>query len=162
MNLLRQCASWLTLFALAAASASAAPCTATLGADLTDISHSFRRTRGIPDFVAGALVRVVWAGGPAGRAGVAAGDVIQGVGGNLVQNVCDVRQAIAKHGCGDVRLAIRRGQDTIALNVTLVDAARFRRKKNDDATACQNGDGAACTALAKAPTGRRTPKDTPN
>ena len=124
-----------------------APCTPTLGADLTDISLAARRTRGIPDFVAGALVRVVWAGGPAG---VAAGDVIQGVGGDLVQNACDVRLAVAKHGCGDVRLAIRRGRDTIAIDAKLVDAARFRRKKSDDATACQNGDGAACTALAKA------------
>jgi TPR repeat protein len=130
--------------------AAASPCTPTLGADLTDVSHAARRTRGIPDFVAGALVRVVWAGGPAGRAGVLAGDVIQGVGSDLVQNACDVRLAVAKHGCGDVRLAIRRGRDTIALDATLVDAARFRRKKKDDATACQNGDGAACTALAKA------------
>ena len=129
---------------------AATPCTPTLGADLTDISHAARRTRGIPDFVAGALVRVVWAGGPAGRAGVAAGDVIQGVGGDLVQNACDVRLAIAKHGCGEVRLAIRRGRDTIALDATLVDASRFRRKKSDHATACQNGDGAACTSLAKA------------
>jgi len=129
----------------------AAPqCTPTLGADLTDISHAARRTRGIPDFVAGALVRVVWAGGPAGRAGAAAGDVIQGVGSDLVQNACDVRLAVAKHGCGDVRLAIRRGRDTIALDATLVDGARFRRKKAADATACENGDGAACTALAKA------------
>src|SRR4051812_39979237 len=94
--------------AFAAASAAAAPCAATLGADLTDISHSFRRTRHIPDYVAGALVRVVWAGGPAGMAGINAGDVIQGVGGDLVQNVCDVRQAVARHGCGEVRITLRR------------------------------------------------------
>jgi TPR repeat protein len=91
-------------------------------------------------------VRVVWAGGPAGRAGVNAGDVIQGVGNSLVQNVCDVRSAVEKQGCGDVRLTVRRGKDTLALDARLVDAARFKRKKGD----CQSGDGAACTALAKA------------
>jgi hypothetical protein len=145
VNSARPCAITLTLFALATASA-AASCTATLGADLTDISHHHRRTRNIPDYVAGALVRVVWAGGPAGRAGINAGDVIQGVGDSLVQNVCDVRRAVERQGCGDVRLTIRRGKDTLAVDARLVDAVRFKRKKGD----CQGGDGAACTALAKA------------
>src|SRR5204863_431953 len=63
----------------------------------------------------------------------------------LVQNVCDVRRAVEKQGCGDVRLTIRRGKDTLAVDARLVDAARFKRKKDD----CQSGDGAACTALAK-------------
>lgn len=126
--------------------AAALLCTATLGADLTDISLRHRQTRNIPDYVAGALVRVVWAGGPAGRAGINAGDVIQSVGGDLVQNVCDVRQAVEKHGCGDVLLTIRHGKDTLAVDARLVDAARFKRKPGN----CQGGDGAACTALAKA------------
>ena len=73
------------------------------------------------------------------------GDVIQAVGGDLVQNVCGVRQAIAKRGCGDVRLTIRRGVDTMAVDVHLADASRFHRKKG----LCQDGDGAACTAMAK-------------
>jgi TPR repeat protein len=124
---------------------AAAPCTPSLGVDLTDISHQHRRTRNIPSYVAGALVRVVWAGGPAGRAGVNAGDVIQGVGRDLVQNVCDVRRAVAKQECGDVRLTIRRGKDTLALDVGLRD---FPRRKKADT--CEGGDGAACTALAKA------------
>ena len=129
---------------------AAAPCTPTLGADITNVSNALRQSRNIPSYVSGALVRVVWAGGPAGRAGVGAGDVIQGVGDELVQNVCDVRLAIARRGCGAVRLTIRRGTDTIAFDAQLVDAARFRRNKMDDATACQKGDGAACAALAKA------------
>ena len=142
----------LALIALAAASASAAPCrTPTLGADLTDISHSVRKTRGIPGYVTGALVRVVWAGGPAGLAGIAAGDVIQAVGDDLVQNACDVRRVTETHACGDnVRVAVRRGPTTLAFDVHLANAARFRRKKAGVAIACQSGDGAACTALAKA------------
>src|SRR2546423_47950 len=68
-------------FALVALRATALPCPAPiLGADLTDISHSLRKSQHIPGYVAGALVRVVWAGGPAGLAGVSAGDVIQAVG----------------------------------------------------------------------------------
>ena len=123
------------------------PCAApTLGADLNDISHAARRTRHIPDYVTGALVRVVWAGGPAGRGGVVPGDVIQAVGSNLVQNVCDVRDVIDKQGCRVVRLTVLRGKDTVRIDVHLADAARFHRKRGT----CEGGDGAACTALAKA------------
>ena len=127
------------LIALTATAAAAPPCTPTLGADLNDISHATRRARSIPEYVAGALVRVVWAGD------LKPGDVIQGVGGDLVQNVCDVRRAVAKHACGDdVRLAVRRGTDTLALNVRLASVARRKTYT------CEEGDGAACTALAKA------------
>lgn len=134
-----------------AATAAVPPCrTPTLGADLTNISDSLRRTRGIPDYVAGALVRTAWVGGPAGRGGVKTGDVIQGIGPTLVQNVCDVRAAVESLRCGAVPLAVRRGTETLTLMVQIEDAARFKRKKLDDQKACQNGDGAACTALARA------------
>ena len=125
--------------------AAAAPCTPALGADLTDISRAHRRDRHIPDYVAGALVRVVWAGGPAGLAGINAGDVIQGVGDQLVQNACDVRNAVVKSGCGPARITLRRGIDTITKDVRIADAKRFKRKPGK----CDDGDGAACTALAK-------------
>lgn len=130
---------------VAAAFFATAPCTPDLGADLNDISHAVRRTRNVPEYVTGALVRVVWAGGPAGRAGVRAGDVIQGVAGDLVQNVCDVRRAVEKRGCGNALVTVRRGTDTLVLEVHL-DGSRFVRKK----TMCAEGDGAACTALARA------------
>ncbi len=131
---------------LLAAALLAAPCTATLGVDLTDISHAHRRARGVPGYVAGGLVRVVWAGGPAGLAGINAGDVIQGVGDQLVQNACDVRNAVAKRGCGSVRVTLRRGVETLTRDVRLADVKRFKRKPGR----CEDGDGAACTALAKA------------
>ncbi|HKO58027.1 MAG TPA: hypothetical protein VJ276_19320 [Thermoanaerobaculia bacterium] len=137
--------------ALLFAATAAAPCrTPTLGADLTNISDSLRRTRGIPDYVAGALVRTAWVGGPAGRAGIRTGDVIQAVGPRLVQNVCDVRAAVDLLGCQEVRLAVRRGPDTLTITLRLEDTSRFKRKTLDDQKACQNGDGAACTALARA------------
>lgn len=131
--------------------ASAAPCrNPSLGAELTNISNSIRQTRDIPEFVDGALVRVVLPKTPAARAGLEAGDVIQAVGSSLVQNVCDVRAVIARRGCVEVRLRVRRGDDTIVMDVRPVDASRLPQKKLDDATACLHGDGAACTAQAKA------------
>ena len=116
---------------------AAAACTASLGADLNDLSHAARRARNIPSYVAGALVRV-------GSGNLKAGDIIQAVGGDLVQNVCDVRRAVAMHGCGEVRLAIRRGNDTLGVDVRLTNA-RPRKPSR-----CEDGDGAACTALARA------------
>jgi TPR repeat protein len=137
--------------ALLLAATAAAPCrTPTLGADLTNISDSLRRTRGIPDYVAGALVRQAWVGGPAGRGGIRTGDVIQAVGTKLVQNVCDVQAAIHLLGCEPVRLAVRRGPDTLTITIGLEDVSRFKRKTLDDQKACRNGDGVACTALARA------------
>src|SRR4051794_2202355 len=62
------------------------PClTPTLGAETTNISDRLRETRKIPEFVAGALVRAVQPRGPAARGGLQPGDVIQAVGGDLVQ-----------------------------------------------------------------------------
>src|SRR5205814_2020153 len=101
--------------ALIAAFFAAAVCTATLGAELNDLSHAARKGRHIPDYVAGALVRV-------GSGDLKPGDIIQAVDRDLVQNVCDVRRAVAKHGCGDARVTVRPGDDTIAVNVRLVDA----------------------------------------
>ena len=123
--------------ALIATLFAAAVCTATLGAELSDISHAARRARNIPGYVAGALVRV-------GAGELKAGDIIQGVDSELVQNVCDVRSAMAKHGCGDVRLTIRRGDDTMIVNVRLTGAQPRKPSR------CEDGDGAACTALARA------------
>ena len=120
-----------------AAFLAAAVCTASLNADLNDLSHAARRARNIPDYVAGALVRV-------GSGELKSGDIIQAVGGDLVQNVCDVRRAVAKHGCGSVHLAIRRGTDTLGVDVRLTKA-RPRKPSR-----CEDGDGAACTALARA------------
>ncbi len=139
------------LLLLVTSAASAAPCrVASLGAEVTNISDAMRRARNIPSYIAGAMVRFVWAGSPAGRAGVGVSDVIQGVGDQLVQNACDFRAAFEKQGCGDTRLHIRRGIDTIAIDVHVPVNVRFPRKTLDDAAACRRGDGGACAAMAKA------------
>jgi len=140
---------FMALFS-ACESAWAAPCrNPSLGAELTNISNSIRQTRQIPEFVDGALVRVVLPKTPAARAGLEAGDVIQAVGSDLVQNVCDVRAVIARRGCAEVRLRVRRADETIVVDVRPVDESRLPGKKLDDARACLHGDGAACTAQAK-------------
>ena len=57
-----------------------------------------------------------------------------------------MRREIEKQGCGEVLFTVRRGTDTLALHAHLADASRFHRKKST----CEEGDGAACTVLAKA------------
>ncbi len=140
----------LALYATSAA-AAAAPCKEpALGAALTNVSDSLRATRKIPDYVTGALVRSVERVGPAARAAIHPGDVVQAVGGDLVQNVCDFLHAIEKHGCEEVHVVIRRQSSTIGIDVTPVPASRLRSKKVSDQQACGDGDGAACVALAHA------------
>jgi TPR repeat protein len=128
------------------------PCrNGTLGIEVADVSPAMRRSRAIPDYVAGAFVRVVPPRSPAKEGGLEVGDVIQAVGGELIQNVCDFRKAMAGHGCDEVRLTIRRGTATITLELYLGDATRFEPAKSvDRQSACRNGDGAACTAQAQA------------
>ncbi|MGZ4777864.1 MAG: PDZ domain-containing protein [Thermoanaerobaculia bacterium] len=137
--------------AFVAGTASAAPCRVpTLGADFTDISRAMRRGRHIPDYVAGALVRRVRAKSPAAVAGLQAGDVIQAIDHDLVQSACGLKSGIAKRGCDSATLNVRRGTDTISIKVRPVDAASLPQRTIGDQQACQDGDAAACTALAKA------------
>lgn len=127
------------------------PCrSGTLGIEVADLSTSIRRNRAIPDYVAGAFVRVVPPHSPANAGGVAAGDVIQAVGGTLIQNVCDFRKAMAGRGCDEVHLTIRRGAETLGLDLYLGDVKKFEPPRGLDANACRNGNGAACTAQALA------------
>jgi len=139
------------LFFAAAAGAGTPPCLVpALGAETTNISDRLREAKKIPDFVAGALVRTVQPRGPAARAGLQAGDVIQAVGSDLVQNVCGFRSAIERSGCRQVRLVVRREEATMKIDVRLVEASSLPGPKGDDQAACKSGDGAACTRLAKA------------
>src|SRR5689334_9538548 len=111
----------------------------TLGVEVADISPAMRRDRAIPDYVAGALVRVVPPRSPAKAGGIETGDVIQAVGGALIQNVCDFRKAMAGRGCDLVHVTIRRGSETIGLDLYLGDAKRYEPARSVDAKACRNG-----------------------
>jgi hypothetical protein len=116
------------------------------GAQITNISDALRESQGIVSYVAGALVRSVRPNSPASRAGLRPRDVIQAVGTNLIQNVCDYEGAIEKFGCGHVELTVRRDNSTIVFDVKLAEIPPGRF---DDQNRCLAGDGAACTSLAR-------------
>ena len=68
----------------------------------------------------GAAVSSVVAGGPAGDAGLRAGDVVTAVGDTAVADSNDLVAAVAAHRPGDeVKLTVKRGSDTLHLTVTL-------------------------------------------
>jgi putative serine protease PepD len=68
----------------------------------------------------GAVIGQVSSGGPAARAGLAAGDVVTKLGGSTVKNSSDLVAAIAAHNPGDqVKLTIRRGSSSLERSVTL-------------------------------------------
>jgi TPR repeat protein len=138
----------LALLAVAAVSAQCS--TPSIGAAVNDISHFIRRERNIPEYIGGAFVRSVIPKGPAARAGLHPGDVIQAIDRDLLQNACDASAAIAKRGCAGMKLTIRRGGETMSIGVRAVDASTLPARRLDDQRACEQGDGEACTSLAKA------------
>jgi hypothetical protein len=125
---------------------AAAACT--LSAEVTNISDRIRADRAIPDYVAGAIVRLVRINGPAARAGLQVGDVIQAVDDQLIQNVCGVNREISRHACNEVALTVRRGNATMVIPVRLSPPPKEGPHFDDD-TACKNGVPSACTALGK-------------
>jgi TPR repeat protein len=107
----------------------------TLGIEVTNISDRIRADRSIPDFVAGAFVRVA-------SGDIQAGDVIQAVGDHLIQNTCEFDRELTKRtACRDVDLTIRRAGETIKLN------AKLRPRKGAEAQDCTKQVPTACTAL---------------
>lgn len=68
----------------------------------------------------GALVAQIAASGPAGTAGLKAGDVVTKIGGTSIGGTSDLVAAIADHDPGDaVALTVLRGSATLHLTVTL-------------------------------------------
>ena len=120
----------------------------TLSVEVTNISDRIRRDREIPDYVAGAIVRIVRINSPASRAGVLPGDVIQAVDDQLIQNVCGFDRAISTHKCNLVKLTIRRANNTLEIPVRLTPPPQ-PGPHFDAAQACQNNVPAGCTALGK-------------
>jgi S1-C subfamily serine protease len=71
----------------------------------------------------GSLIARVVRSSPAATAGIRPGDVIQSVNGKAVRTPTDVQQALESTRVGEsVRLQLRRGSQSVALNVTSVAA----------------------------------------
>ena len=119
--------------------------TCTLSAEVTNISDQIRRDREVPEFVAGAIVRLVRINSPALRAGLRVGDVIQAVDDQLIQNVCGFDRAIGKRSCGEVKLTVRRRNATMEIPVKLTEPLPASRLS--DQQQCQLNVPAACTRL---------------
>jgi len=77
----------------------------------------------VPDFAAqgtGYALSSVVDGGPAQRAGLAAGDVIVQFGDSNIGSLADIDGALRKHKAGDrVQVVVRRGEESLTLEVTL-------------------------------------------
>jgi putative serine protease PepD len=68
----------------------------------------------------GAVIGQVTSGGPAEKAGLAAGDIVTKVGGSTVKNSSDLVAAIAAHKPGDqVKVTVKHGSSTVERTVTL-------------------------------------------
>jgi serine protease Do len=101
-----------------------------IGAYTVDLSESMAIASSVrQDLRAGALVvapnantRAVLVGGPAADAGLALGDVILSVDGELVTHDTSLAELLATYDVGDtVRLSVYRGGETITLSVVLED-----------------------------------------
>jgi hypothetical protein len=77
----------------------------------------------IPDMTGepgGVRLSGVRTGSPADAAGMRAGDIIVAIAGDTVANLVDMQNALVKHHPGDaVEIRVRRGDQTLALAVTL-------------------------------------------
>ncbi len=117
------------------------PCAhATLGIETVDASRALRRRHGLPDEVRGAMVVEVLPDGPAARAGIARGDVIERIDDTEVRGFAP--STLTPGGCGGrKRLAVRRGEERLSVEVVPADAARVF------ADACAHGSATGCFYL---------------
>ncbi len=78
----------------------------------------------LPDFAfegPGVLVKSVIEGSPAAKAGVQAGDILLAIGDTELKTLRDMSEALKAHSAGDVvKLRLKRGDDEIVLDATLV------------------------------------------
>lgn len=94
-----------------------------LGVEYEMLTQQLAQTEKL-DVSEGALIRAVVAGGPADKAGLKVGDVIQKVNDNVVAIPADLRSLVRTHQAGDVlSLKVWRAGKSIDLSVTLSSAS---------------------------------------
>jgi uncharacterized protein len=104
------------------AQAAAAKCEGTLGFDAGP----------------GAVVKVVYPGGPAAAAGVQVKDVVLKIGDEAIRFDCDVDKAAYNRSCEPVKVVLRRGGSDLDLTLMPVEQQAFLT------TACIEGNTSAC------------------
>jgi len=95
-----------------------APKNAKLGVQVQPLTPDLAQQLGLPEGSHGVAVAGVESGSPAERAGVRQGDVIVAVDGQAINNVSELRSALAKDK-SNVRLRIRRGDGYLFLAVPI-------------------------------------------
>jgi len=97
-----------------------------LGVQLIETTPELRRHLGGDDD-RGVLVSKVLSGTPAERAGIGVGDLILSVGGDPIENVADLRRALASRSGESFAVELVRDGRTLSVDVTLAE-------ENDEAT----------------------------
>jgi serine peptidase DegS len=94
-----------------------------IGIEPADVSGREARDYGLPH--GGVVTARLYRGSPADVAGLAPGDMIQGVDGQEVSSAQDVRARIARHPPGSrVRLGVDRGERRLQMEVPVIEAPR--------------------------------------
>jgi serine protease Do len=86
------------------------------------VAADLRAAVGLPEHD-GLLVRGVDESGPAGRAGVRAGDLVIGLGDTAIVTVDDLQEALAALDADEVQLHLVRGAEPLTVTVTFTPAA---------------------------------------
>jgi TPR repeat protein len=115
---------------------------ATVGARASDVSSRERQQLGLAVGAPGAVLYEVVRNGPADRAGLKDGDLVQTVDGDQVTSMCTFLKAVAERPAGsEVKLSALRGNQALEVNLRLGDAVDVHRE------ACDRGDPVGCQVL---------------
>ena len=118
--------------------APAVRCAGTLGFDAGPLTREVRKKLGLSEDVAGAVVTVVFPGGPAANAGVQINDVVEKIGDTPIRYDCDVDKAAYRRACDPVAVVLRRGRAPVEVTLTPVNQGPFL------SNACVGGSKDAC------------------
>ncbi len=115
----------------------------TLGIEARPISRQLRKKLALPDGAGGAVVARVDPGGPADKAGIAPGDVVEEIGGARIGNECDFEAAADNRSCDPARVVVRRAGASVEATLVPVEQEPFF------ARLCRDGIAGACFRQAR-------------
>src|SRR5262249_45688097 len=114
----------------------------TVGARATDVTSRERKQLGLPVGAPGAVLHEILQNGPADRAGLKDGDLVQAVDGDETTSMCALLKAVAERSAGsEVKLSVQRGSQHLEIPLRLGDTVDVHRES------CDRGDPAGCQVL---------------